>query len=388
MPKRIDKLTSEQESRMESWAQEWISRGLCTDEADWETFESNAQKCYELSGLKWHGLVIRVGSPLAVAVTVPTLAATIGKGSQVGAQVRDQVWDQVRSQVGSQVWDQVRSQVGAQVRDQVWAQVGAQVRDQVRSQVGDQVGDQVRSQVRDQVRDQVGDQVWDQVGSQVGAQVRDQVGDQWNLYIGGSFLAYWHAYTSFFREVCGLELKGDMWERDRAFELAQMSAGWWWPHTHFVVVGDRPQEIHREQVAPSGWGSHRLHNETGPAISYRDGWKLYFLEGVNVSSAVVERPDTITIEDIRNASNAEVRRVTMQQYGLLRYFKDLGAKELDSRFGEALFRDPEDDQKWLVCTDGSTGRIYQLRVPVEVESVRQAQIALNGVDPELMLARS
>ena len=324
MPKRIDKLTSEQESRMESWAQEWISRGLCTDEADWETFESNAQKCYELSGLKWHGLVIRVGSPLAVAVTVPTLAATIGKGSQVG--------------------------------DQVWAQVGAQVGAQVRSQVRDQVG--------------------------------DQVGDQWNLYIGGSFLAYWHAYTSFFREVCGLELKGDMWERDRAFELAQMSAGWWWPHTHFVVVGDRPQEIHREQVAPSGWGSHRLHNETGPAISYRDGWKLYFLEGVNVSSAVVERPDTITIEDIRNASNAEVRRVTMQQYGLLRYFKDLGAKELDSRFGEALFRDPEDDQKWLVCTDGSTGRIYQLRVPVEVESVRQAQIALNGVDPELMLARS
>ena len=63
--------------------------------------------------------------------------------------------DKIKSIVRS-----IGTQVGAQVRDQVGTKVGAQVWDQVGAQVWAQVGDQVGTQVRTQVRDQV----WDQVG--------------------------------------------------------------------------------------------------------------------------------------------------------------------------------------------------------------------------------
>jgi hypothetical protein len=51
---------------------------------------------------------------------------------------------------------------------------------------------------------------------------------------------------SFLRQVCGLELPGDLWAREATLARAEAAAGWWWPHRRFceslgAVLGDRCQ---------------------------------------------------------------------------------------------------------------------------------------------------
>src|SRR6185312_5411733 len=173
--------------------------------------------------------------------------------------------------VDDAVDDAVRGAVRAAVR----GAVGGVVRGAVRGAVDDAVDDAVRGAVRAAVRD-----AW------------KVVENTWYRYMGGQLWAggYWWggAYTSFFREVCDLALPGDLWERGRAYESTIESACWWWPCRDFVMVCARPTEILIEQVAPRGWGSHRLHCETGPAIVWPDGWGVYAWHGTRVPGDLIE----------------------------------------------------------------------------------------------------
>ncbi len=142
--------------------------------------------------------------------------------------------------------------------------------------------------------------------------VRGAVRRYWYYRLGGQWWVNWQAYTSFFRDVCHLELPGDLWDRDRAYSDAQSSAGWWWPHRQFTMVCDRPREIHLERVGPDGWGSHRLHREDGPAISWRDGWSLHYWHGTRVPADLVEG-DGWTADRVLREPNSEIRRCAVEK---------------------------------------------------------------------------
>ena len=59
------------------------------------------------------------------------------------------------------------------------------------------------------------------------------------------------AYFSFLRQVCGLELPGDLWAREAALARAEAVAGWWWPHRRFVMVCERPASCTWSGPAPA-----------------------------------------------------------------------------------------------------------------------------------------
>jgi hypothetical protein len=53
---------------------------------------------------------------------------------------------------------------------------------------------------------------------------------------------------------------------------------------------------------------------------------------------VIERPEALTVKDIRQEKNAEVRRVMLTRYGWARFIVDSGAKRIaEDEFGE-LYR--------------------------------------------------
>jgi hypothetical protein len=367
----LTKLTAAQKERMASWTDEWIARGLCTEEADWVAFEDAARRCYEYAGIPWHGNVVRVSNPLVLALAAP-IAAHILRGvamdGAVGGAVDGAVGDAVRGVVYDAVGDAVRGAVGDAVDGAVYDAVGGAVRgavggavdgavgDAVHGVVGGAVGVAVGSAVRDAVdvavgsavggavsgavygavggavSGAVGDAVDDAVADAVDVAVDDAVDDavrsNWHKYLGGQWWLSWQAYTSFFRDVCDLELPGDLWERDRAYAQAQGSAGWWWPHRQFVMVCDRPAAVHTEQIRARGWGSYRLHNASGPAIQYRDGWALWYWHGVRVNEQIIMRPETITAEQILAEQNAEVRRVMLERMGVGAFVRDANPKVL------------------------------------------------------------
>jgi hypothetical protein len=273
--------------------------------------------------------------------------------------------------------------VGDAVRDAVRGAVGGAVR----GAVGDAVGDAVRDAVRDaEIRKAVYDVIrrgWPQI-----------MGGQ--LWVGGW---YWGgAWTSFFREVCNLELPGDTWDRARAYEGTMESACWWWPHRRFVMVCERPAAIHRELTNPDverGWGSHRLHSDEGPAVVFPDGWGVWSVHGVRVTQQVVEAPETLAVAQILGEENAEVRRVMMERFGFDRLLEDSEAALVDADVDQyerprELWRlELADDEPLVMVSvvnataepDGHF-KSYTLRVPPDMASCQQAVAWTYGMSAE------
>ncbi|MDR0481271.1 MAG: hypothetical protein LBG66_05230, partial [Gallionellaceae bacterium] len=103
----------------------------------------------------------------------------------------------------------------------------------------------------------------------------------------------------------------------------------WYPLRDFAVVCERPVVFHRESASLQAvWGTHSLHCADGPVVAFQDGWGVYAIHGVRIpfrQRHIVERPETITVEEIEAEENTEIRRVMIDRYGPARYVADSGA---------------------------------------------------------------
>ncbi len=154
------------------------------------------------------------------------------------------------------------------------------------------------------------------------------------------------------------------------------AAGAWMLHwTEDTLYWIAKPRVHVEKTS----GGRRLSNATGAALE-SDIEPLYFWHGVMVKEKVVLAPELITVADIREEENAEVRRVMMERYGLSRYIEDSGARQIhQDELGE-LYRAeiPNDEPLVMVKVMNSTieadgsRKSYYLRVPPEMTIARDA----------------
>ena len=241
---RIDNLTEEQKAQFGSYAQKWIDIGLKTGDADFDTFNKYMPLAYKKVGLEYPKNVVRVQSPLIGAI-----ASSIAEGI-----LRKRRKD-----------------------------------DAVRGAVDDAVGDAVGDAVRDAVDDAVGGAVDDAVRDadtmmksaiKVAIEYKNKlsINLEWHYWLGGQFwVGYWWrygvAFVNYFFDVCGLKLSDDIMERAEINRKISESVNYIWANRDFVMVCDRPKEIHKNAEG-------RLHNINGMSISYKDGWGLYHLNGI------------------------------------------------------------------------------------------------------------
>lgn len=130
----------------------------------------------------------------------------------------------------------------------------------------------------------------------------------------------------------------------------------------------------------------QLHCETGPAVvvegfdptkftDYEVKPKWYYLQGFEVPAIFIEDPDNITMKDIQDIENAEVRRIVVEHIGSDRFVKVLDLEEIDRKQMDngqivKLLRTRESDTMarskiqfvQVECT--STGRQYHICVPL------------------------
>ena len=170
------------------------------------------------------------------------------------------------------------------------------------------------------------------------------------------------------------------------------NAGWWWPFANAVILTERPCRLLRDD-------RNRLHSEDGMAIKYPDGWGVYAIHGVRVPSFVVEAPGSMTVAQIREEGNAEVKRIMRERFGESRYLSESGATVIDvdsvgieSKNGSpdiirALMKDDE-SRIFLVGSDGSTKRTYHMEVPSTIKTCREAHSFLCGFDESRLVAQS
>ena len=127
-------------------------------------------------------------------------------------------------------------------------------------------------------------------------------------------------------------------------------------------------------------GQGVLHCENGPSVRYPDGFSVFHLHGVHVPEKLVMSPGTITVSEIEDENNAEIRRMMIERYGQERFLMESGAEEIHRDDFGILYRKEIPGDEPLVMAkvvnatpepDGSF-KDYFLRVPPSMVRAKQA----------------
>jgi len=132
------------------------------------------------------------------------------------------------------------------------------------------------------------------------------------------------------------------------------------------VVCGLPKELYRDK-------ENRLHNDTGkPAISWSDGYEIYFLHGVSFDKElyrkVIDRK--LTGEEIMSIQNIEQRMIALK-------YADSEIM-LNSLNGKMINKSDRGNELWLIEDFQSFPKAYFLRYTCP----STGRIYVSGVDPD------
>jgi hypothetical protein len=195
--------------------------------------------------------------------------------------------------------------------------------------------------------------------------------------IYGSHDAGWLSFYDYFRHECGLVAET---EKLQGLVGLAKSAGWALPHTQTCWISERHNVLARDDAG-------RIHNLTGPAIAYPDGWSIYAVRGTRVPSEWIERKAELDPRTALTWENIEQRSAAAEIIGWERIMSVLEPRVIDRNrshtIGTLLEVDLPDapGSRFLrvVCP---TGRTFVLPVPRELTTARQANAWTYGLDAQ------
>lgn len=198
---------------------------------------------------------------------------------------------------------------------------------------------------------------WDSVKLSLKSNINDYL---WNS-IYGQHSAGWLSFYDFFKNEFPEEL--DLSKIEGLIELAK-TCGWIYTTKDICIASNKPNLLNRDDRG-------RLHSLSGAALSYRDGWSIYSVNGVRVPEYIILNPELITVDKIKEQNNTEIRRIMINIYGDSKYLNDSGAVMIHKdEFGELYKAEVSDDESIVMVKvinsspepDG-TFKNYFLRVP-------------------------
>lgn len=414
MVDRLTELTTAQRDRLPVFLEEWIAKARSTTpltETEWQAWETGMRGYYSDAGRDWPGVVVRVGSPLVGALAAQ-VALHVLRGrrrppqrrravdpAQIGAAV-DTVIDSTlapwfrspfRAVTESGMDPTLRAAVATAASAAVCAVLSTAAAPAVHA------ADSRRRSAWVKPRKLVRPEPWE-LSAAVDREIYREVFNQLcpavfratdlavnlpvELAVTTSIplgwqrapLEYsysWPITTAFFRDEVKPPLADDLWRRSRAYQDALLTR-WWQPTRDFIMVCDRPTELHLE-------AGDLLHNGSGPAIRWADGWGLYFWHGTRVPPDLIETG--WSAEQILAELDPATRRCAIERIGWGRFVAAAQLAELDQapdpgnpgqllRLYDLPGRGINGHMRILVCTNAtrdSSGerRSFGLAVPTD-----------------------
>lgn len=236
----------------------------------------------------------------------------------------------------------------------------------------------------------------DYITTELVEKLKKKVKYSYESFMDGSMDAYWVGYCKF-GEFIGVEYEQKDSELLEIWDRLIKKCGFWYCYEGICIVCDRP--ICKKD------DDGELHCEDGPALYFNEDsaniLRIYCIHGVEVPEKVVMSPETLTIKDIEDSDNAEVKRITMERLGIGKYLDDINAKiiQMDMTFASEcrdsgdthiprILMEDNEGRRFLVGTDGSTHRIYHMQVPNTINTCSEAHSALIGFDESKIVATS
>ena len=391
---KIQSLTPEQELEMIAFREKWRKIGLSTGPANLRAIRPTIDKFYMTINKKppiiWH-----CKSPLT-AVVVINLWANLwdnlwaNLGDNLGENLENNLWDNLgdnlEDNLRANLWDNLGENLRANLGANLWDNLGDNLRANLWANLGANLRDNLRANLRDNLRANLGENLGDNLGDNLGenlennlwANLGDNLRDNSKIEfiptsLWGSLDSNWISFYLYPHEkLRPMHTDDQMIILNHWKNLAENSF-WWYPFENVCFVCDRPIFIGMDDR----W---RMHNDSGPAVTFSDGWKIYAVHGVMVPEYVIERPQEITVSKIDAETNVEIRRVMIDQIGAENYLFASGSKiYIEDDFGTLFRREVANDELIVIVEvknstpeqDG-TYKNYYLRVPPDMATPRQA----------------
>ena len=125
-------------------------------------------------------------------------------------------------------------------------------------------------------------------------------------------------------------------------------------------------------------GQGRLNATDSPAVEWVNGDKHYFVKGIEVPDSWIE--DKVSLKDIQECNNTELRRIAMELYGYKEYVIDIGAKKISSdEWGELYQVEIQEDEPiTMVSVLNSTCEPYEQMGLEQREEFRGSELSNRG----------
>ena len=180
----------------------------------------------------------------------------------------------------------------------------------------------------------------------------------------------WLGTYEYLRDMLGL--REETAPLDGLWRVAK-SAGWLQAHRTTCWLAERPSLLRGDM-------RDHLHNASGPALRWPDGWSVWAWKGVEVPRWIIEQPDAITLGAIDAEANVQVRRCMIEIMTPARYVSLGGAARIAQDETGVLWR------KIWFATDAwaavevinatpeadGTRRHFFLQVPAHMRTAREA----------------
>ena len=367
-PKKIDKLTPEQEALIPLVRDEWVNLSLNSATAVQEQeIREGVDWLYTISGLPKHPRIVIFDSFIEMVLGYNILPKLI----------EDPVW--------TSVWNSVthsnHKSVKKSVKDCVYNSLNSlhdSLCKSIKNSVHDSIWNSVTNSVQNSVNRSVSIHVYDSVARSVKSTLKFRlrfIDD----FIG---LATWAGRLSFYDYFSRIGIMND--DKNCNMFRDMIRAGIWTScyYEHRVLVCRLPTKVSKDEQG-------RLHSTTGPAVQWKDGSGQYFLHGINfwqnlddymsepeLWRKIVSSKD-LSLKEILRIPNVEQRYIILKLHGAEKLLQEAGAQRIDrSERGNELYKIENLIQgrtlKLVKYKDPSTERIYVSFVPYEYEKADEA----------------
>ena len=354
LPTEIKALTPEQTAALSRYCARWAAIRRSTAPADRSAAEEGARLAYHAAGLKPPARFVWCGSPLALS----TLARRAARAD--GPNVKSVVVDRRRRRAAALVGNRISRRVRAAVESAVNPAdaLVASVAEAVMQSAADDNASLLQRYARSEPL---------------------SLSDVWRALLGREGFRYvaagqhdlsWLGPYEYVANVLGLRAET---EALRGLWQLAMNTGWFQPHAQTCWLAERPDLLR-------GDASDRLHDASGPALRFPDGWSVWAWKGVESPSWIIERPHEITLDAIDAVSNVQVRRCMIEIMTPQRFVALGGAARVaEDETGVLWRRRWRTSDNWAAVEvingtpelDG-THKHYFLQVPPNLGTAREA----------------
>ena len=206
-------------------------------------------------------------------------------------------------------------------------------------------------------------------GANLGANLRNDLGDNlWDSDFWGQMDLVWISFYKFPEKFLKIDYK-EMSEILDLWDKIGKSCSWWYPYENICFISDRPKEIHKKGI--------KLHKDGGPALSFRDGYSLYFLNGIDMGKKYVMTPaEKIEGLDILKEKNVDKRRELIRKVGIEKMLDILPHKIHDTKGDYQLIgidlSEELKDRRYLKMKNPSIGIWHLEGVEQDCNTVQEA----------------